>query len=207
MTTFPIRWLVAVLALLACAGAVAEESGDWNTLFPPDQVLQQRQALGLSEAQVRAIEAAVKEAMGRMPDLQAALQRETDAMRALTQAPHVDPAAARLQMDRVLEAERPMKHLQLGLMIAVRNALTPAQQARLRQLPRSDPLAGHPELAAKMQKVQARVQDWQRRGRDLSPVASRVQRFEQQMSAGRIAEASATVDDILAFFAAQDAAP
>jgi Spy/CpxP family protein refolding chaperone len=205
MIALPLRWPLVLLALLACARGSAEESSDGDGLFPPDQVLQHRQELGLSEAQARAIEAAIQEATTRMPELQAALQRETAALAALTRATQVDPAAVRQQLDRVLERERPLKHLQLTLMIAVKNALTPAQQARLRQFPRVDPVAGHPEIPAKMQQVQARIQDWQRHGRDLSPVADRMHRLEQQITAGQAAEASATLDEILAFFAAQDA--
>ena len=61
------------------------------------------------------------------------------------------------------------------------------------QQPSSDPMA-----EAFFPPVQAKAQEWQRTGRDLSPVAAIMQGFDPSVKAGKFAEAEAILDRALA---------
>ena len=46
----------------------------------------------------------------------------------------MDEAALVAQLDKVLDVERELKHLHIGLLVAIKNLLTPEQQAKLREI-------------------------------------------------------------------------
>lgn len=102
-------------------------------LFPPELVMQQQRAIGLKPEQRSAITRAIGEAQGKVLDLQWQLQDEVQRLAELLSKPTVDQAAALAQVDKVLAVEREVKRTQLGLMIQIKNTLTPEQQAKLAQ--------------------------------------------------------------------------
>ena len=193
--------LSMVVAVLLWSGAVlaADKSLDplAEGLFPPELLLFHGETVGLTDEQRAAIRSEVEKVHQRFTDLDQRLQREVEAMKELVRKQRVQEKAALEQLDKVLDAEREIKHTQLALMIALKNQLTQEQQARLKDL-RQKLGDGHlgppPSLVAKMEKLQAGVKKWQEDGRDPSAVAELMQGFEPLMKQGQIKEAEALLD-------------
>jgi Spy/CpxP family protein refolding chaperone len=102
-------------------------------LFPPELVMQQQRAIGLKPEQRTAITKAIQEFQTKMLDLQWQMQDETQKFTELLDKPAVDQAGALAQIDKVLGVEREVKRAHIGLLILIKNSLTPEQQARLAQ--------------------------------------------------------------------------
>jgi Spy/CpxP family protein refolding chaperone len=125
-------WLLAAGAAFADQPPTADPIG--AALLPPDLVMDHHQELGLSDAQMRAIQADVQSGQDRFAKLQPQLAAATAKLAELIKQSHVDQVKALAQLDALLDLEREAKHVQLGLMIQVKNELTLDQQTKARQL-------------------------------------------------------------------------
>jgi len=105
-----------------------------DVLFPPEAVMQHQQAVGLSEEQKNSLKVEIRQAQLKFTELQWALQDEMERLVSLLKQPKVDEKQAASQLDKVLAAEHEIKRAQLMLLIRIKNNLTPAQQAQLREL-------------------------------------------------------------------------
>ncbi len=105
-----------------------------GNLFPPELIMQHQQALGLSDEQKNFLEAELRKMQTRLTELQRDLQDEVEKLAALMKQDQVDEAQVLTQLDKVLGLEREIKRMHIGLLIRVRNKLTPEQQARLREI-------------------------------------------------------------------------
>lgn len=103
-------------------------------LFPPELVMQHQGQINLQDSQRAALQAAIGQAQTKFVDLQWKISAEGEKLARLLQAPTVDEKLVLEQVDRVLEIEREVKRAQMGLMVRIKNTLTPAQQAKLREL-------------------------------------------------------------------------
>ena len=101
-------------------------------LIPPDVVMAHQEALGLSDAQRRAIQADVQSAQQRFTSMQWQLSAATEKLVTVLNATHVDQDRALAAMDAVLALEREIKHTQLTLMVQIKNELSADQQTRAR---------------------------------------------------------------------------
>ena len=137
--------LIVALGLLAAARAPAQQqmspvAGPHQDdalerfLFPPELVMQQQRAIALKPEQRTAITQAIGDLHRTMVDLQWRIQDESQQLAELLGKPVVDQAAALAQVDRVLAVEREVKRAHLGLLIQIKNLLTPEQQAKLAEL-------------------------------------------------------------------------
>jgi len=109
-----------------------------EAMFPPELVMQHAQAISLQAEQKTYIREEMRKAQGRFTELQWQLQDAMEALVATLQQEQVNETQALNQLERILDAERQVKTLQITLMVRIKNKLTPEQQARLRQLrPRS----------------------------------------------------------------------
>jgi Spy/CpxP family protein refolding chaperone len=135
MLTLMILTLIAAVA--AANAAQPDELG--QNLFPPDQVLRYRDAIGLDDRQSEAMKKLLAQAQSGFVDLQWDLQDETGKLARLLRSPRVDEAAALTQVDRVLSQEREVKKAQLTLLIRIKNLLTPEQQQKLSALREKSP--------------------------------------------------------------------
>lgn len=127
------------LAALGALGLRAEEPGDdpiARELFAPDLVMKHGREIGLDDRQRSAIKEAVQKTQAKALDAQFDLQEDSEKMVRLLQASPVDEAAVLAQLDRVLALEREVKRAQIGLLVRIKNQLTPAQQGKLRELRR-----------------------------------------------------------------------
>jgi Spy/CpxP family protein refolding chaperone len=109
-----------------------------QNLFPPDLVFAQAGAIGLTDTQKANIQSAVLGAQSRFVLYHPRLQQATQTMGRLLGQSRVADAQVLAQLDKVLSLEREVKRTQIGLMVRIKNILTPDQQAKLRQL-RSTP--------------------------------------------------------------------
>jgi Spy/CpxP family protein refolding chaperone len=101
-------------------------------LIAPDVVMTHQEALGLSDAQRKAIQSDAQRAQQRFTDLQWQLSAATEKLVTSLSATHVDQDRAIASLDAVLALERELKHTQLTLMIQIKNTLTADQQTRAR---------------------------------------------------------------------------
>jgi len=151
-----VRLTVAAFAL-SCTAAPAGVMGGrmrgpgfLRQLFSPSLIMQHQSDIGLTDAQRTAITKAITDAEKDALEIRWQLEEKTAALTKLLAADSVDEAAALSQVDEVLRLEDRMKRVRLGLMIRVKNALTPSQQETLRKLQPPDrrewrgPGAGNP---------------------------------------------------------------
>jgi Spy/CpxP family protein refolding chaperone len=105
-----------------------------GNLFPPELIMQHQQTLGLGEEQKNFLKAELLKAQPRLTELQWELQSEVEKLAVLMKQNQVDEAQALTQLDKVLNLEREIKRTHIGLLIRLKNKLTPEQQARLREI-------------------------------------------------------------------------
>ena len=103
-------------------------------LFPPELVMQHQGEINLQDSQRSALQAAIQQAQSKFVDVQWKLSAEGEKLVRLLQNATVDETQVLEQVDRILALERDMKRAQMGLMIRIKNTLSPAQQAKLREL-------------------------------------------------------------------------
>jgi Spy/CpxP family protein refolding chaperone len=105
-----------------------------RNFFPPELVMQHQSEIGLQDAQRAALTSAVQQAQGKFMDVQWKLSAEGEKMGRLLQPAQVDETQVLEEVDRILVLEREMKRAQIGLMVRIKNTLTPAQQAKLMEI-------------------------------------------------------------------------
>ena len=96
----------------------------------------QEEQIGLDDTQRTAIRKEVQKAQSKFLDLQFDIQTEMETMVRLVQQSKVDEVRVLAQLDRVLSLEKEIKKTQISLLVRIKNTLTPAQQARLAEMPR-----------------------------------------------------------------------
>ncbi len=126
------------VVLFAVAGYIrAQQPGEdplREYLFPPELVIENQQAIGLTGDQTILVKMQMAEAMLQFMRLQGKLKDEMGKMVSLLKQPKVDEQQLLAELDKVLEAEREIKRTQIQLLIRIRNNLTPEQQNKLREL-------------------------------------------------------------------------
>lgn len=115
-----------------------------GSLFPPDLILSNQIALGVSAEQVTAIKKLLGETHNRVLDVQTDLRRVTEQLRGAVDASKVDEAAALGFATQAMDLEKQIKTAHLTLMIRVKNLLTPEQQEKAKALMPQRP-AGPPD--------------------------------------------------------------
>jgi TonB-dependent SusC/RagA subfamily outer membrane receptor len=103
-------------------------------LFPPDLIMANQREIGLRDDQRTAIVNDMQRTQASFVDLQWKMSTQSEQLERLLEAPTVNEAAVLAQIDRVLAAEREIKRAQVGLLIRIKNSLSPQQQARLDEL-------------------------------------------------------------------------
>jgi Spy/CpxP family protein refolding chaperone len=93
-----------------------------------------QQAIGLEPEQKTYLREEIRKAQLRFTELQWQLEDAMETLRTLLGASPVVEEQVLPQLEKVLDTERQIKRLQMGLMIRIKNKLTPEQKARLREL-------------------------------------------------------------------------
>lgn len=108
------------------------EPGD--AMFSPDMIMQHQRELGLTGEQKTFMRGEINKTVTRFNDLQWQLHDAMEALDDLMKANPVNEQQALAQLDKVLDAEREIKKLHMGLAIRIKNALTPEQQQKLQNM-------------------------------------------------------------------------
>ena len=102
-----------------------------EAMFPPEMIMQHTRELNLTDAQKQFMRAEIQKTTTRFNELQWQLQDAVEALHETMKANPVNEQLALGQLDKVLDAEREIKRLHIGMGIRIKNQLTPDQQAKL----------------------------------------------------------------------------
>jgi len=132
-------WALFTGLLLLCSSAWPQQAHPpqdpmGENLFPPELIMQNQQVIGLEEAQKTFIRTEISKAQNHFTELQWQLQDSMETLVSLLKPNAVEEQQVLAQLDKVLNIEREIKRTQIGLMVRIKNKLTPEQQARLREL-------------------------------------------------------------------------
>jgi Spy/CpxP family protein refolding chaperone len=114
-----------------------------EAMFPPDMIMQHTRELGLTDEQKTFMRGEIQRTTTRFNELQWQLQDAMEALHEIMKSNLVNEQQALTQLDKVLDAEREIKRLHIGMGIRIKNQLTPDQQAKLHGM-RMAPRPGGP---------------------------------------------------------------
>jgi len=167
-------------------------------LFPPDLVLRNGEAIGLSDEKRQEILSRVEKAQARFQEFESALVKERAAMVVLLDREKPDETAVLKQLDNLLARERDIKREQFGLMLSLRNMLTAQQQVLLKELRKTyTPSAAESRFKEKLARVEAGVQKLASNGGDPSSIGEKMQKFPELMRQGKVKAAEEFLDGVL----------
>ena len=115
-------------------------------MFPPDFILGHARQLGLTDEQKSYMRGEVQKTMASFTELQWKLQDETEQLHETLKTTSVNEEQALAQLNKVLDVEREIKRLHIGLGVRLKNRLTPEQQLQLQQM-RMQPMPAMPNVA------------------------------------------------------------
>jgi translation initiation factor IF-2 len=105
-----------------------------DAMFPPEMIMMHTRELDLTQDQKNFMRAEIQKTTTRFNELQWQLQDAMEALHDTMKANPVNEQQALAQLDKVLDAEREIKRLHIGMGIRIKNQLTPAQQEKLMAL-------------------------------------------------------------------------
>ena len=109
-----------------------------HLMFPPDMIMAHARRLNLTDEQKAFMRSEIQKTTSAFQDLQWKLQDQMEQLQETMKSPTVNEQQALAQLDRVLDIEREIKRLHIGLAVRLKNRLTPEQQEQLHQW-RMDP--------------------------------------------------------------------
>jgi Spy/CpxP family protein refolding chaperone len=188
--------------LLAAADSKTATDPLAGAFFPPELVLLAHDRIALTPEQQAVFRARVEKTQPRSEELRMKLERETAALAMLAKQERVDEASLITQLDKVLDVERELKHLRVGLVVAIKNLLTPEQQAKLREIAKDGGTRlaedARKRLSEKLERVKEGAQKWADGGRDPSDILRKMEeKFKPLIEAGKAIEAEAELDRLL----------
>ena len=113
-------------------------------IFPPELVMAHQREIGLTDEQKTFLRGEIQRVTLRFTELQWQLQDAMEGLASVMKESSVNEQQALSQLDRILDTEREIKHLHIGLAIRIKNKLTPEQQAKLQAMKRSGPRTPEP---------------------------------------------------------------
>ena len=108
-------------------------------VFPPELVMQHQREIGLTNEQKTFLRGEIQRVTLRFTELQWQLQDAMEGLASVMKESSVNEQQALAQLDKILDTEREIKHLHIGLAIRIKNKLTPEQQSRLQGMKRMGP--------------------------------------------------------------------
>lgn len=106
-----------------------------RNLYSADKVMEMREELDLTDAQVANIKKAYSKNAGEFSTIKWDLDEASVKLKNLINVPKIDQAAVQKQMDVVLKLENQLKKMQLDNLVAIKNELTEEQQKKLQSSP------------------------------------------------------------------------
>src|ERR1044072_8919104 len=114
-----------------------------HLLFPPDMILNHARQLNLTDEQKTFMRSEIQKATASFQDLQWKLQDQVEQLHETMKSTSVNEQQALAQLDKVLDLEREIKRLNIGLAVRLKNRLPREQQEQLHNM-RMDHPPGHP---------------------------------------------------------------
>jgi Spy/CpxP family protein refolding chaperone len=105
-------------------------------IFPPELVMGHQREIGLTDEQKTYLRGEIQRVTLRFTELQWQLQDAMEGLASVMRESSVNEQQALAQLDKILDTEREIKHLHIGLAIRIKNKLTPEQQERLQGMKR-----------------------------------------------------------------------
>ena len=128
----PYRFALALVCLTVSSLAGQEPEPEFaKHLFPPELVMQHQQSIRLTPEQRTSITKEIRDLQLKVIELQWKMQDEAQKLTELVQGSKVDEAQTLAQVDRVLGIEREIKRAHMGLLVRIKNLLSPDQQGTL----------------------------------------------------------------------------
>lgn len=118
-----------------------------HLLFPPDVIMGHARQLNLTEEQKQFMRSEIQKTTATFQDLQWKLQDQMELFHETMKSPTVNEEQALAQLDKVLDLEREIKRLHIGLAVRLKNRLTPEQQEQLHKMrmEHQPPMPGTPD--------------------------------------------------------------
>jgi Spy/CpxP family protein refolding chaperone len=119
-----------------------------HLMFPPDMIMNHARQLNLTEEQKAFMRAEIQKTTASFQDLQWKLQDQMELLQETMKSTSVNEQQALAQLDKVLDLEREIKRLHIGLAVRLKNRLTPEQQDQLHKMRMEHPpmrMPGHPD--------------------------------------------------------------
>jgi Spy/CpxP family protein refolding chaperone len=102
-----------------------------HLMFPPDMIMNHARELNLTDEQKAFMRSEIQKTTASFQDLQWKLQDQMELLHDAMKSSSVNEQQALAQLDKVLEIEREIKRLHIGLAVRLKNRLTPEQQEQL----------------------------------------------------------------------------
>lgn len=118
-----------------------------HLMFPPDMIMGHARQLNLTDEQKAFMRSEIQKTTATFQDLQWKLQDQMELLQETMKSTSVNEAQALAQLDKVLDIEREIKRLHIGLAVRLKNRLTPEQQEQLHKMRMEHPGMpgpGHP---------------------------------------------------------------
>ncbi len=121
-----------------------------HLMFPPDMIMNHARQLNLTEDQKAFMRSEIQKTTASFQDLQWKLQDQMELLQETMKSTSVNEQQALAQLDKVLEIEREIKRLHIGLAVRLKNHLTPEQQDQLHNMRDQHPprIPGGPDRPA-----------------------------------------------------------
>jgi hypothetical protein len=199
--------LAAFFAMILCVSvqAFAESNPLEGELFPPDFLFAQREALGLSDTQMQDLQAIVQDVQPRFEALKGQLEERVKTLQEALHQPKPDMAMTETKLRSMLTQENEMKVLQIGLMLSLRNKLTPEQVAKARELrPKFAGTASNPadglreRLQGKFEQLRTLIEARAAGGVPPEDIVTKARDIQQLVQSGKPLEAERALDALLA---------
>jgi Spy/CpxP family protein refolding chaperone len=195
-------FLLLAIVILACSPASRASEALDAELFPPEFLANQREALGLSDAQMQAIEELMRGAKTAFDENKRLLEEAARALQTVLKQDRPDTAQVDEKMRAVLDLEGDIKMLHLHTLLAVRGQLSTEQLAKARQLrdqrmAQAAAEAGQRErLDKRLEELRAAIRTRSEAGPIPPEVIERAREVQELIKAGKDADAEKKVDEI-----------
>lgn len=105
-----------------------------HLMFPPDMILNHARQLNLTEEQKTFMRGEIQRTTTSFQELQWKLHDQMELLHETMKSTSVNEQQALAQLEKVLELERDIKRLHIGLAVRLKNRLTPEQQEQLHKM-------------------------------------------------------------------------
>ncbi|MCA1603083.1 MAG: hypothetical protein LC776_16085 [Acidobacteria bacterium] len=106
-------------------------------VFPPELVMQHQREIALTDEQKVFLRGEIQRVTLRFTELQWQMQDAMEGLASTLKGGSVNEQQVLSQLDKILETEREIKRLHVGLAVRIKNKLTPEQQSKLQALKQS----------------------------------------------------------------------